>query len=114
MIGSTALASEAYEYAEMWMPLDDVFVGRVEERVDTHPGLRHESDRMHHAVELVALADLSGYPVGEGVQVLLVLHIELDQRRLLRQPVGDALNQPQPVEAGQHQLGPRSWATRAM
>jgi hypothetical protein len=38
--------------------------------------------------------------------VFLVLHIEFDQWGLFRQPVGDALNQPQPVESGQHQLRP--------
>lgn len=35
----------------------------------------------------------------------LVLHVEFEQRGLCRQPVGDALNQPQPVEPGEHQLG---------
>ena len=40
-------------------------------------------------------------------QVLLVLHVELQQRRRLGQPVGDALDQPHPVEPGQHQLGAR-------
>ena len=59
---------------------------------------------MHDAVELVALADLSGHALGQGVEVLFVLHVEFDQRSLLRQPVGDALDQPQPVESGQHQL----------
>jgi hypothetical protein len=87
--------------------LGDILVGRVEERVDAHAGLRHEADRVHHAVELVALTDLGGDPVGEGAQVLLVLHVEFDQRGLLRQPVGDALDQAQPVEPGQHQLRPR-------
>ena len=85
--------------------LGDVLVGRVEERVDAHPGLRHEADRMHHAVELVALTDHVGHPVRQSLQVLLVLHVEFDQRGLLRQPVGDALDQPQPVESGQHQFG---------
>jgi hypothetical protein len=37
--------------------------------------------------------------------MLLVLHVEFDQRGLLRQPIRDALDQPQPVESGQHQLG---------
>ena len=37
--------------------------------------------------------------------MFLVLHVELDQRGLCRQPVGDALDQPQPVESGQHQFG---------
>ena len=39
------------------------------------------------------------------VEVLLVLHVELEQRRLLGQPVGDALDQPHPVETGEHQFG---------
>ena len=84
--------------------LGDVFVWRVEERVDAHPRLGHVTDRVHDAVELVALADHLGHPVGERAEVLLVLHVEFQQRRRVRQAVGDALDQPQPVEAGQHQL----------
>ena len=38
-------------------------------------------------------------------QVLLVLHVEFQQRRRVGQPVGDALDQPHPVEAGEHQFG---------
>ena len=85
--------------------LGDVLVGRVEERVDAHSGLRHEADGVHDAVELVALADDLGDAVGQRVEVLLILDIQLEQRRLLRQPVGDALNQLHPVESGEHQLG---------
>lgn len=56
-------------------------------------------------VELVARPDRLGHPAGQAGQVLLVLHVEFEQRGLCRQPVGDALNQPQPVEPGEHQLG---------
>ena len=85
--------------------LGDVLIGRVEERVHAHPGLRHVADRVHDAVEFVALPDHLGDAVGQRVEVLLILDVELEQRRLLRQPVGDALDQPHPVETGEHQLG---------
>jgi hypothetical protein len=45
------------------------------------------------------------------LEVLLVLHVEFEQRRLLRQPVGDALDELHPVEPGEHQLGAASCAT---
>jgi len=69
---------------------------------------------MDHAVELVALADHFRDPLGEAGQVLLVLHVKLEQWGLLRQPVRDALDQPQPVEPVSTSCAPCSWATRAM
>ena len=39
--------------------------------------------------------------------MLLVLHVEFDQGGFFRQPIGDALNQPQPVKPGQHEQGTR-------
>lgn len=85
--------------------LGDVLVGRVEERVDAHAALRHEADGVHDAVELVARADHLGDTLTERGQVLLVLHVELQQRCRVGQPVGDALDELHPVEAGEHQLG---------
>ncbi len=106
-MGNTAFASDAYEIRRDVDALGDVLVRRIEERVDAHPRLRHVADRVHHAVELVAVADHLGDAVGERAQVLLVLHVELEQRRLLREPVGDPLDQPHPVEPGEYQLGAR-------
>ncbi|SKW65953.1 Uncharacterised protein [Mycobacteroides abscessus subsp. massiliense] len=36
--------------------------------------------------------------------MLLILHVELQQRRGLGQALGDALDETQPVESGEHQL----------
>jgi hypothetical protein len=102
MIGSSALANEERRDVDA---LGDVLVRGVEKRVDAHPGLRHVADRVHHTVEPVAFADHVGHAVGQCREVLFVLHVEFQQRRLFRQPVGDALNQLHPVETGQHQLG---------
>ena len=90
----------------MWMPWRRPR-GGIEERVDAHAGLRHEPDRVHHAVELVAAPMTSGDPAGQRVEMLVVLHVEFQQRRRVRQPVGDALDQLHPVEPGEHQLGAR-------
>ncbi|GAA4812709.1 hypothetical protein GCM10023200_58110 [Actinomycetospora chlora] len=57
---------------------------------------------MQDAVEAV---DVLAHLVGQAVEVLLVLHVQLDHRRLLRQPLRDALDQRQPPEAGEHDGG---------
>ena len=85
-------------------PLGHILERSLEERVQPHAGLRHETDGVHHAVQLVALSDHLGDTVGKAVQVLLILHIELQQRRGLGQALSDALDETQPVESGEHQL----------
>ncbi|SKW69754.1 Uncharacterised protein [Mycobacteroides abscessus subsp. abscessus] len=60
--------------------LGDVRERGVEEGVDAHSALRHEPDRVHNTIELVALADHLGNAPSQAVQVLLVLHVELQQR----------------------------------
>ena len=40
--------------------------------------LRHVADRVHDPVELVALTDHLGDPVGQRVEVLFVLHVEFE------------------------------------
>ena len=87
--------------------LGDVLVGGVEERVDAHPGLRHEADGVHHPVEFVARADHLGDPVGEAGQVLVVLHVEFEQRCRLREPVHDPFDQIHSLEPGAHDLSAR-------
>jgi hypothetical protein len=52
------------------------------------------------------VADVLAQPVGQRRQVLGVRHVELDDRRLLRQPLGDPLAQRQaPAEVGQDDGG---------
>ena len=83
-------------------PVRDVPLRRVDER-RAEAGLRvGESDRVQHAVDPVHVLT---HPVGQRVQVLLVLHVELDHRRRLRQPLGDPLDEAHPAEAGQHDGG---------
>ncbi len=38
------------------------------------------------------------------LEMLVVLHVQFQQGRGLRQPVGDALNQAQSVEPGEHEF----------
>src|SRR5690606_17209981 len=61
-------------------------------------------DRVQHAVELRVLAQVRGHALGERVQVLLVGHVQLDDRRGLRQPLRDPFHQPEPAVAGEHDL----------
>jgi hypothetical protein len=58
---------------------------------------------VHHAVQAV---DVLAQPVGQRRQVLGVGHVELDDRRLLRQPLGDPLAQRErPAVVGQDDGG---------
>jgi hypothetical protein len=54
---------------------------------------------VQHAVQPVHVLT---HPVGQRVQVLLVLHVQLDHGRGLGQPLGDPLDQGHPAEAGEH------------
>ncbi|GAA3069779.1 hypothetical protein GCM10020000_62790 [Streptomyces olivoverticillatus] len=60
---------------------------------------------MHDAVEGHVVAEVLAHLVGEAVEVLLVGHVELDDRGRLRQALGDALDQGEAPEAGQDDLG---------
>ena len=77
----------------------DVFPRRGEEAA-AEARLRREPDRVQHAVELAA------DPLGERVEVGGVGDVELDDRRLGREPPRRALREAhRPAERGEHHLG---------
>ena len=107
MTGSVAFASDAYEKAEMWMPLATSSYGASKNGLMPIPVCGMKPMECTTPSSLLPSPMTSVTRSAKRVEVLLVLHVELEQRRLLRQPVGDALDQLHPVEAGEHQLGAR-------
>ena len=97
--GRQAWASEAEDHADTWNAVAACSHGDLGEAV-AHRLLRGEADRVDDAVEAV---DVLAQPVGQRRQVLGVGDVELDDGRLLRQPLGDPL--------AQRQAG-RSWTAR--
>ena len=99
-----AFASDAYEKAEMWMPLATSSYGASKNGLMPIPVCGMKPMECTTPSSLLPSPITSVTRSAKRVEVLLVLHVELEQRRLLRQPVGDALDQLHPVETGEHQF----------